>query len=256
MLADFLISELFAFLLVFCRIGSTIMALPGFGESYVPVRVRLMLALSISAVLSPGMQGLPPVPTQVFTLFTIIAAEIMIGVFIGLLARMLISAIQVGGMIIAFQSSLASALVPELSQATGGQGSVLGNMLGITAITLIFATNTHHLMLWAAADSYNMFEAGHFPDMADIANKAAQTMNNAFDIALKLAAPHILVGLVFYLGNGIIARLMPNIQIFFIMIPPQLMISFFILMIVSSSILMWYLEYFREGLGFFIMTGP
>lgn len=255
MLSQFLVSEVFAFLLVFCRFGSALMVMPGFGEAYIPVRVRLLLALMISAVISPALQNIPPVPSTVFLLVYVIVAEILIGLLIGGIARILITAIHLSGMIIAYQSGMASALVPDLAQPTGGQGSVMGNLLAMTAIVLIFATDTHHLMLWGLADSYHMFAPGEFPMMSDFADKAARVGNDAFSIALKLSAPHIVVGLVFYLGNGVIARLMPNIQIFFIMIPIQIMISLFFLMLIFSTLLMWYLEYFRDGIGTFITGG-
>ncbi|MGE3714549.1 MAG: flagellar biosynthetic protein FliR [Alphaproteobacteria bacterium] len=255
MLSEYLVSELFAFLLVFCRFGTALMVMPGFGEQYVSMRVRLMLGLAISALLSPGLSGQILPPTSTFMLVQYISVEILIGLFIGGIARILITAIHLAGMIIAYQSGLASALVPDLSQATGGQGSVMGNLMAVTAMVLIFATDTHHLMLWGVKDSYNLFIPGAFPMVEDFANKAARVGSDAFDIALKLSAPHIVVGLVFYLGNGIIARLMPNIQIFFIMIPIQIMISFFILMLIISAIMMWYLEYFRAGIATFITGG-
>ncbi len=251
MLSNFLVSELFGFLLVFCRLGTALMVLPGFGELFVPVRVRLMLALTFSLVVTPALT-LPPVPTTIVGLTSLIGAEILIGLFLGGLARMLISAMHMAGMIIAYQSSLASALIPDVTQSQAGQGSVLGNLLGITALVLIFASDIHHLMLRGLVDSYTLFFPGHFPIVGDFADHAAKTMSGAFEMAMKLSAPHLVIGLVLYLGNGIIARLMPNIQIFFIMIPPQLAISFFVLMVVLSSMLMWYMEYFKDTLGGFL----
>lgn len=87
MLSQFLAAELFAFLLIFCRMGSAIMLLPGFGEAYVSPRVRLLFALMLSLLLVPVIRSLPPLPTSVLGLFNIMIAEILIGLFIGGLTR-------------------------------------------------------------------------------------------------------------------------------------------------------------------------
>jgi flagellar biosynthetic protein FliR len=252
MLSQFLVSELFAFLLIFCRLGSAIMLLPGFGEIYVAVRVRLMLAIFFSLTLTPALaSALPAAPATTFGVFTLLLGEIMTGLFLGMLARLLIAAIHIGGMIIAYQSSLASALLPDISQVQG-QGTSLGNLLGIVAVVLIFATDLHHMMLKTLADSYTLFLPGQFPLVEDFANHATQTVSGAFRMAMQISAPHLVIGVILYLGAGIISRLMPNIQIFFILMPPQILLSFFILMIAFSSIMMWYLNYFRDALSGFL----
>ncbi|MEQ1789364.1 MAG: flagellar biosynthetic protein FliR [Rickettsiales bacterium] len=251
MLSNILITELFAFLLVFCRMGTAIMLLPGLGEAYVPTRVRLLLAAIFSVALAPIIHSLPPMPDNPISLFILLLAEIVIGLFLGGLSRMLISAIHMAGMIIAYQSSLASALTPDLSHSQA-QGTSLGNLLGMSALVLLFATDLHHLMLRGLADSYTLFLPGEFPQVADFADHSIQTMNDAFKMAMKIASPHLVIGLTLYLGAGIIARLMPNMQIFFLMMAPQLLISFFILMISSSAIMLWYMEYIKDSLGGFL----
>ncbi len=251
MLSNILISELFAFLLVFCRMGSAIMLLPGFGEAYVPARARLLLAAILSVAIAPNLPALPHAPTNIMSLFALLSAEIIIGLFIGGLSRMLIGAIHMAGMIIAYQSSLSSAVVQDLTHSQS-QGTSLGNLLGMAALVMLFATDLHHLMLRGLADSYSLFTAGEFPNMGDFANHATHIMDSSFHIAMQLAAPHLVVGLILYLGAGIIARIMPNIQIFFLMSAPQLLISFFILMIASSSIMLWYMDYIKETLATFL----
>ncbi len=231
--------------------GSAIMILPGFGEAYVPTRVRLLLAAVFSVLLAPVIQHLPPMPDNIMNLFTLLLAEILIGLFLGGLSRMLISAVHMAGMIIAYQSSLASAVTQDLTLSQA-QGTSLGNLLGMSALVLLFATDLHHLMLRGLAESYTLFLPGQFPQVEDFANHATHTINDSFQMAMKIAAPHIVIGLMIYLGAGIIARLMPNIQIFFLLMAPQLLISFFILMISFSAIMLWYIEYVKDSLGGFL----
>ncbi|NBX04159.1 MAG: flagellar biosynthetic protein FliR [Alphaproteobacteria bacterium] len=251
MLEQFLVSQLFAFLLVFCRLGSALMLLPGFGETYIPTRVRLLLAVLFSMLLAPVLTNLPAAPSDMFSLVSLISAEILTGFFIGGISRIMIAAIHMAGMIIAYQSSLASALTQDVTQAQA-QGTSLGNLLGFTALVLLFATDLHHLMLRGLADSYTLFLPGKFPNVAEFSNHAVQSMSAAFRMAMQMSAPHLIIGLIIYLAAGIIAKLMPNIQIFFIMMSPQLLISFIILMLSFSAIMLWYMEYFKTTLSGFL----
>jgi len=251
MLENILTSQLFAFLLVFCRTGSAIMLLPGFGEAYVPARAKVLLAALFSIVLAPAIPNLPPLPSSIMGLFSLIFAEILIGLFLGGLSRMLIGAIHMAGMIIAYQSSLASALTQDLTHSQA-QGTSLGNFLGVSALLLLFAMDLHHLMLRGLAESYSLFTVGQFPIVADFANHATQTMSASFRMAMQLAAPHLVIGLIFYLGMGIISRLMPNIQIFGLIAAPQLLISFSLLMICSSAMMLWYMDYIKNSLAGFL----
>lgn len=238
-------------MLVFCRIGTAIMLLPGFGEVYVALRVRLLLAVLFSMVLAPALPALPPPPDVPVELVRLVLAEVLVGLFLGGLSRLLISAMHISGMIIAYQSSLASAVVPDITQ-TQGQGTSLSNLMGMLALVLLFATDLHHLMLSGLSDSYTLFLPGEFPLMNDVAEHVTQTMSGVFRIALQLASPHIVIGLFIYLGAGIISRLMPNMQIFFILMAPQILLSFAILMITISAIMLWYLDYFRDTLTGFL----
>jgi len=250
MLSQFLTAQLFAFLLIFCRLGSAIMLLPGFGEAYVAPRIRLFLALLFSVLMVPVLQTFP-IPATVGGLMQLIFAEILVGIFFGALARMMIAGIHMAGSIIAYQSSLSSALTNDIT-AFQGQDTSLGNLLSMTSVVLIFVTDMHHYMLKGLAESYTLFLPGQFPMVEDFANHATHMMSATFQTAMQMAAPSIVVGMMLYLGAGIISRLMPNMQVFFIMMAPQLLLSFFILMVTISAIMLWYMEFFRETLASFL----
>lgn len=246
-LSDFLVSEIFTFLLIFCRVGTAMTILPGFGESFISPRFRLLLAAMFSLVLAPLFPSFPPPPATIIALLSMIIGEIAIGLFIGTIGRMLLASVSTAGMIIAYQSGLASALVQDVT-LSGGQGSSMGNLLSISVMVLIFATDMHHMMLRALVDSYQLFEAGTFPSIADMSAHLVQIVNASFLIALQLAAPHLVIGILVYLAGGIIGRLMPNLQIFSLLAAPQLLLSFFILMIVWNSLMSWYMDYFQENM--------
>lgn len=251
MLERFLITELFAFLLVFCRMGSAIMLLPGIGEGYVAPRIRLLLALAVSLVITPITQPyMPEIPGSPLGLSVLIFSEITIGVFMGMLSRILISAMHTAGMIIAFQSGLAAAMMFDFNAGT--QGSPFGNLLSIAAVTMVFGLDLHHVMLMGIADSYSLFTPGTFPPVADFAQTAAKLVGSVFLIGLMFAMPHIVMGLLVYLGSGILSRLMPAMQVFFVIMPLQILASFFILMVTLSTAMLVYMTHFEELLTGFL----
>jgi flagellar biosynthetic protein FliR len=91
--------------------------------------------------------------------------------------------------------------------------------------------------------------------MEDVATQAITTITGTFRIAMQMSAPHLVVGMLLYLAAGIIARLMPNLQVFFIMMPAQLFISFLVLMTCFSAIMLWYIDYLQGAIGVFALPG-
>lgn len=240
----------FHYLLLFCRMGSAIMLMPGIGEVFVPIPVRLVLALFISLVIYMPLHGkLPPVPSSPLMLTALITAEIMVGVFIGAMTRLLMGVMHMTGMFIALQSSLASAVFFDPNQ--GSQGSVIGTFLTMTALTLLFTSDTHHLILIGVMESYMKFPVGLFPDVGDFSNFAARLLTDGFLTALMIAGPVLVVTFFMYLAAGIMSRLMPTMQIFFVIMPIQILVSFFIMMLTLSAGMMWYLRYFQDVLKSF-----
>lgn len=93
-----LAQEVFAYFLVFCRLGAALVALPGVGEQYVPVRIRLLFAIALTFVMGPVLADrLPDLPDKVSGLLLLIGGEVFYGLAIGLLARLLITALVWGG---------------------------------------------------------------------------------------------------------------------------------------------------------------
>lgn len=224
------------------------MLLPGIGEGYVPARVRLLLAFSVSLVVYFAVSShLPSLPSSFIQMCLFMFAEILIGLFIGMIGRMLLGVMHTAGMIMAYQSGLAQSILFDAN--SGVQGSTFGNFMTLVAVVLIFATNMHHLILYGLSYSYSFFTAGAFIDMADVATFGTKVMESSFLTAIMIAGPHIVVGLIAYLGAGVMARLMPNMQIFFVMIPLQILVGFFIFMVTFSAGMMWFMGYFKDTMS-------
>ena len=119
-------------------------------------------------------------------------------------------------------------------------------------MTLMFVTDSHHLMLRALADSYGVFHAGDIPPVGDFSDAAARLVADCFTLGVKLSAPFLVFGLVFFLALGLIQRLMPQVQVFFVTQPLQIMSGFIILAVTLSVGMGVFLDNFEVALGRFI----
>ncbi len=250
-LQELLSTNLYIWMLIFARVGTAFITLPGVGEAFVNPRVRLFLALFLSALLVPVIgPHLPPMPQQAFKLAALIGGEVFYGGFVGLVGRLILSTIETAGMIIAMQISLSNASVFNPAMAT--QSSLTSAMLGMAALTLLFATDMHHLLILAVADSYTVFTPGVVPQFGDFATTYAKLLGESFMVATQLSAPFIVLGLVFYVGLGLLARLMPQLQIFFIAVPAQIYLGLAIFGAILSTIMLLWLNYAQRTLQGFL----
>lgn len=239
---------LFHYLLLFCRIGSAIMLLPGIGEMFVPPMVRAMIALFVTLVVYlPLRDQLPPQPPHIAALFSMMGSEILVGLFIGSMARLLLSVLHVTGMLIALQSGLASATLFDPNQGT--QGAVIGVFLNMVALVLLFATDTHHLLLIGIIDSYQTFAPAVWAQMGDFSDFAARLMSDSFRVAFLISAPVMVVTLFMNAAAGIMSRLMPTMQIFFILMPIQILVSFIVMLFTLIAGMTWYMAFFKDSLA-------
>jgi flagellar biosynthesis protein FliR len=254
MLQQLIPNDLFSLMLVFARVGGAVMLLPGFGENYVSPRIRLLFALAITVVLTPiVIDRVPGQPDGLLDIFFLVGGEVLIGVFFGGLARLMVSSLHVGGTIIGFQTSLGNATL--LDPSTEQQGSIIAALFNVIGIFLIFAADLHHLMLLALADSYLVFQPGSPPPISDLSETASRVFAQSFALGVQIAAPFIVVGLVFFIGIGLLARLMPQVQVFFIAMPIQIMLGFLVMVLTLSASMLWFLTNYESMLTGFLGRG-
>lgn len=236
LLEHFLLSQLTAFLFIFCRVGAALMVMPGIGDSHVPPRFRLLFGVAMSALLTPILgDKIPPLPESSFMLGMLLVTEIIVGAFIGMIARTILSALHVAGTIIAFQSSLAMSSI--FDPVTGTQTAVLSNFFTLVGLLLIFSLNLHHYMLAGVVESYNLFIPGKYPFGEDMLQYHARLFADCFALGVLLASPHIVFSFVFYLMGGLMARLMPNFQTFYVMMAPQIVIAFILIFAIIGIVM-------------------
>ena len=240
------------YLLVFSRVGAMVMLLPAIGEMGVPSRVRLVLALAISFALTPQVQGAYPavMPQSTVALVIMVAQEVTSDVLVGAMARIIMSALQIAGYLIATQTGLAYAQTIDPTQ--NAQGAVLGNFMSLLGTTLIFMTNLHHLAIGAIAGSYKMLPPGGHLPTADMAQLAISMTSAAFALGFQLAAPFIVFGFAVYAGLGILAKLMPQLQIFFLAAPLNILCGFLIMLALIGTMMGVFLTFYAQQMQIFL----
>lgn len=209
------------FVLIFARVGTLVMLMPGIGERFILSRGRLSLAFFVTLVILPMARGTITMPQDPAGLGGLLISEILVGLVIGATVRLLMGALQTAGFIIAQTLGLGFAVTVD---PTGGlQNPSLANFLSMLGITLILAADLHHLALAAIHESYRLLPPGGFPEIGDVMTLAVKAMAQGFALAVQISAPFIVFGLLFNLGLGVLARLMPQMQVFFLAVPASIL---------------------------------
>jgi flagellar biosynthetic protein FliR len=237
------------FMLLFARLGALGMLMPGFGETGIPARVRLSIVLLLSLMLYPVLSGQLPhgLLGNPARLMVTLFGELAIGIFVGLVGRLTLSAVQIAGAIVAAQTSLSFSMSVDPTQ--GQQGAVVGNLLSILSVTLVFVLDLHHLSLQAIVSSYKLFPPGQWLELGDFSAAALRLVAESFKIGVQMSAPFVVFGLVFNFGLGVLAKLMPQFQIFFVAMPGSILLGLLLLMAVIGSMMLYFTAYVEAGLG-------
>lgn len=239
------------FMLAFARVGTLVMLLPGIGEQLISPRVRLAFAVLLTIVVYPavsplvnagGVSAIGGAAT-----LSLLFGEILVGLIIGLSVRMVLGALQTAGTIVAQQMGLGFAMTVD--PAMGGQQTAVGNFVTLLAITLIFATDLHHLAIAAIRASYDMLPPGGIPESGEIARLGIMAVARGFSLAVQISAPFIVFAILFNLGLGVLARLMPQLQVFFLALPATILGGFVVLLVVIGVMMSVFLADLRAFLS-------
>lgn len=243
--------QVFAAGLVFARVGAVVMLLPGFGETFVPPRIRLSFALALALMLFPLVGGAaPPLPASLGDLAGAVIKEVLIGMMIGAILRLFMTSLATAGEIVSLQTTLSFAQTANPMQAQ--PSATLSTFLGMIGIVLIFATNLDHLFIGALVNSFDLFPFRRDVPIADAGQLAVQTMSRSFGLGLQLAAPVVVFSLIFNIATGLVGRVMPNLPVFFVATPLIVLLGLSIFALSLGVIGIVWVDRFRELLGAFL----
>jgi flagellar biosynthesis protein FliR len=238
----------FAFVLIMARVGAAMTLLPGLGEAEPPTMVRLGLSIGVTALLLPGIAPLvPPVPEAGLQAGFMIAAEVITGLWLGWLARLLALALPIAGQFISYMLGVANVLQPD--PELGGEATPIARLFAIVAPVAILVTGLYRLPLAALAGSYRLIPAGTLLPAADSAETAVRAVAAAFTLAVRLASPFLLVAIVWHVAIGLLARLVPRLQVYFVAMPGQILGGIVLLAVLATSLLSAWQAAVQSGLA-------
>jgi len=227
--------------LIFARIGSAFILLPGLGEIEVPTTIRLALALLVAMLVLPLVQpALPALPASPAELLRLLAGEIIIGLWLGTLARLIALALAQAGQLFGLFVGLVSPLQGDALFA--GQGTAASRLFGLLAVVVILASGIYALPLRAIIASYGVLGAGVPLPLGAGAEAVAEAVSDSFGLALRLAAPLLLASVVGNVALGLLARIAPQIQVFSIAAPGQIILGLGLLAALAAPLLMVWLQ--------------
>lgn len=215
-------AQAFAFVAVLARAGTVTMLLPGLGEAEVPAPVRAGMAVALTALLLPGVLALMPAgPGTLSAAASVLGAELFCGAVLGTLARTVAQSLAMAGAVLSYMTGLSSVLQPD--PALGGQSAALGRLFGMVAPVVILSTGLYALPLSALAHSYEVVAPGAWLPAGDAADSLAAAVSAAFGLSLRLAAPLLVASVVWQGALGLLARLVPQLQVYAAAAPGQIL---------------------------------
>lgn len=214
-----------AFILVLLRVSSIVVTIPVMSDKSVPARFKAALALIITLIIFPVV--LPKIsPTENFgaLIFMLrMIGEVMIGLIIGFVARLIFICIQIAGDIIGFQMGLS--IVNVIDPMTSAHVSIIAELFNLIAMLVFLTVNAHHFFFSAIVQSYSIVNPMTFDFSGQLMQFIFDFTKEAFVIALKIGAPIIAVMLFTSVGLGLVARTVPQINVFIIGLPLQVAIG-------------------------------
>lgn len=226
-----------AFLLIFVRVTSFFVMMPLFSYKTIPAAHKVGFGFFLAIIMFSAI-GAPEIAID-STYFLLIIKEALVGLLIGFIAALMMSAVQIAGGFIDFQMGFAIANV--IDPQTGAQSPLMGQYLYTIALFFLLTVNGHHLLIDGIFYSYNfvpidqvMIDFGN----QDIAEFIILSFNKMFIIAFQMSLP--VVGSLFLvdIALGIVARTVPQLNIFVVGMPIKIGVSFLVLIAVMGVLMM------------------
>ncbi len=214
-------------LLLLARVTAFFAVLPLFGWAYAPNIVRLGLALVMTFFLAKQFPAvLPHLPAGLLSPAILLVCEILCGLALGLAVRLVFQAVQQGGFIIAQQMGMTDAGVVD--PISGEDAVSVAMFFEIVFAVMFLAAQGHHLLLGFIGGSFRKFPVGTYPSPAAMAGALMTAGSTMLLFALKLAAPAVAAFLVLSFLLGMLARALPDLNIFFDSFPLRVGLGLFL----------------------------
>lgn len=224
-----LLNQTSFFLLIFARITGIFSVAPFLGSANIPGYAKAGLSLLLSYILFPAVYSAGvAIPDTVLAYAALAAGEFLLGLIFGFVSSLIMQAVQMAGHVLDMQ--IGFGIVNVFDPQFGQQVPLLGNFKYILALMVFLATNGHHVLLSALVASFKLVPVTGVVIPASLAGFIVDLVSGAFAIAFKITVP-VLASLVLAdVAFGILARTMPQMNIFVVGIPAKLIIGIFAMM--------------------------
>ena len=238
-----------AYLLVLTRVTGIFVIAPFFGSLNIPAHIRVGTAVAFSFVLFPIVDSYGPVsaPDNVFLYAAAAAGELFVGWLIGFVAYVTFSAIHFAGKVMDMQVGFA--MVNVMDPTSGQQIPLIGSFLYNLAIIVFLVVNGHHMLIAALFESFRVVPIAGVEGNLSLAMLMANFTGTIFLTGMKIAMPITFAILLTNVGLGILSRTMPQMNIFVVGIPMQLMIGITVLSMIIPFYVLFLDVLFNEMYG-------
>lgn len=234
------------FLLIFVRITGIFMMMPIFGSRNVAGRIKACLALIITYIIFPLVfNHTTVIPEHFLPYLFIVAGELVVGLILGFVSSLMFSAIQMAGQLLDMQ--IGFGIINMIDPLSGQQAPLIGNFKYILALVTFLAVNGHHVLLSALFSSFKLIPVTGMVVQAGLSGFIVDMINGMFVFALKITLPILVALLLTDMSLGILARTMPQMNIFVVGVPGKIIIGIFVLSI-ALPFYIYFLEMAFDGM--------
>jgi flagellar biosynthetic protein FliR len=243
------ITEFLPFFLVACRIIGLFISMPFLGQIEISGRFRLFAALGFAFLLTPALSITVDVTMDFTTVGLYVLRELFIGYFIGIVGKTLLTIMDITGAMISTQIGLSSATI--LNPGFASQGARVSLIMVLFGTAIFLAFDLHHLMFRGLVQSYNLFPINKPLMLHDMTKGYTQLFSRVFWVGIQLSAPFTIVFIIIQVCFGLMNRMIPQMQIFFVSLPFQIWAGLTILLITGGAILISFGKTFDHEFRYF-----
>ncbi|WP_027338706.1 flagellar biosynthetic protein FliR [Halonatronum saccharophilum] len=231
-----LLLNIYILLLVLARVAGLFLVAPIFGSQALPHRIKIGLAFILALLLMPIIpSGGIQLPGPILLISIQISVELFLGLTMGFILMLIFNAVQVGGQFIDVMMGFAMANV--MDPQSGIQAPLIGQFKNILATLLFLSIDGHHYLLRLLADSFYIVEINQFSSSSDFVLATLRVIGDFFPLAFRLALPVMAVLFIVNLGFGLVARTVPQLNIFIVGMPVKIFVALTFLAIILSNYL-------------------
>ena len=234
------------FLLIFVRVSGIFTTAPVFGARNVPKVIKAGMSLVFAIILLPALSQQPiTIPGSFFLYIALVIKEYLVGLIIGFAASMIFSAVQMAGQLI--DTQIGYGMVNVLDPLAGQQVPLIGNFQYILALMVFLAINGHYMIISGLMASFQIVPVTHVAFHATLPVLFINMIISFYIIAFKISLPVVATLLLLDVGMGILARTMPQMNIFIVGMPAKIFVGLFILSI-SMPFFVFLIEVLFNGM--------